>query len=117
MLPGEAGSSLIVVRSERGRSVLAAAIKAGCVKLTRTNVPEILPLSQKNLLKARGALWGRLMAMRLARVPTPHYVGFRTFSHWIKDLSLIEKIQSVYGTLKRLRSKKLLSRLSVYKRE
>lgn len=117
VLPGEAGSSLIVVRSERGRSVLAAAIKAGCVKLTRTNVPEILPLSQKNLLKARGALWGRLMAMRLARVPTPHYVGFRTFSHWIKDLSLIEKLQSVYGTLKRLRSRKLLSRLSIYKRE
>ena len=114
VLPGEAGSSLIVVRSERGRSVLAAAIKAGCVKLTRTNVPEILPLSQKNLLKARGALWGRLLALRIAGAAVPNYRGFSTLTHWWHALTWREKTQSLIGTLIRVRRRRLRAPISLY---
>jgi len=99
---GEPGSSLIVVRTQRGCDILDAAVSAGYVTLTQQNVSHILPQSQKNLLKARGALWGRLTALRLAGVPVPNYEGFKTFEHWLKELSLFEKIQSVSGTLRRI---------------
>jgi coenzyme F420 hydrogenase subunit beta len=108
---GEPGSSLIVVRSERGRAVLKAAVATGHVKITRENVPEILPRSQKNLLKARGALWGRLLALRLSGAAVPKYQGFSTFIHWWNALSWREKAQSVIGTLIRVRRRGL--RLSV----
>jgi len=111
----ENGSSLIVVRTQRGREILEAAVKAGYVTLVRENVPNILPKSQPNLIKARGALWGRLMALRLAGIPVPNYVNFGLFRHWILDLNLIEKIQSFYGTIKRIKSKNLSSPIILYK--
>jgi coenzyme F420 hydrogenase subunit beta len=98
--PADPGWSLVLVRTECGREILRKAIKAGYVEL-RSVDPNILPLSQKALLKRRRHLWGRLLAMWMMRVPVPRYIGFSLFRNWLR-LSAVEKTRSVGGTLKRI---------------
>ncbi|MBN2457227.1 MAG: Coenzyme F420 hydrogenase/dehydrogenase, beta subunit C-terminal domain [Sedimentisphaerales bacterium] len=103
--PDEPGQSLILVRTERGRRLLRDAIDAGYIKLVKAE-HEIVALSQKSLLNKRRNLWGRLFAMHLMRVPTPHFVGFSLFAGWWK-LSVSQQIRSVFGTFYRIVSRKL----------
>lgn len=98
--PGEAGSSLVVVRTERGRDFLAAAMSAGHVELRRVS-SDLLPRSQPNLLKTRGAVWGRLTVCRLIGLPIPHYENMPTFRHWVRELTLRQRLSSIGGTVKR----------------
>ena len=62
--PGESGSSLIVARTENGRSIVNAAMKADYIKMLKSD-PTLLPRSQPNLLHTRGGLWMRLLVLRL----------------------------------------------------
>lgn len=98
--PGEDGWSLVLVRTERGREILRAAMKAEYIKLERIDTGT-LPRSQKALLKRRRHLWGRLLMMRIMQVPTPHYTGFSLFRNWLR-LPVIEKLRSFAGTSKRI---------------
>ncbi len=98
--PGEDGWSLVLVRSERGREVLQEAMNAGYVKLERVG-PSTVPRSQKAILVRRRHLWGRLLMMRIMRIPAPRYEGFSLFRNWLR-LSLAEKLRSLAGTLKRI---------------
>jgi coenzyme F420 hydrogenase subunit beta len=98
--PDDPGWSLVLVRTECGREILRRAIKAGYVELQRVD-SSVLPLSQKALLKRRRHLWGRLLAMRILRIPVPKYKGFALFRNWLR-LSAVEKTRSVGGTLKRI---------------
>jgi len=98
--PDEPGRSLVVVRTERGREILRQAGEAGYVTLEAAN-PEVLVSSQQALLKRRRHLWGRLIAMRIARIPAPRLIGFSLFANW-KDLPLLEKVRSIGGTFKRI---------------
>jgi len=102
--PDDPGRSLVLVRTERGREILYKAIKAGYVKLDRVE-PDTLPQSQKALLRRRRHLWGRLLAMRITRVPTPHFEGFSLYSNW-RCLSFFDKIRSMLGTIRRIISRK-----------
>lgn len=97
---GEPGKSLIVARTRRGRDFLHAAAAAGYIVL-ETRDASLLPRSQPNLLRARGAVWGRLLALRLAGIPTPRFKGFNLFSAWLR-LPLREKISSIVGTWRRI---------------
>ena len=97
---GEPGSSLILGRTERGRAFIQAAINAGYISAYPAS-PDLLPRSQKNLLKARGAVWGRLLALRAVRAHAPRYDGIRMLPFWWKELSLREKLLSVAGTIRR----------------
>lgn len=111
--PGEAGKSLIVARTRRGRDVLHAAAQAGFISL-ETQDPSLLPLSQPNLLATRGSLWARLKVLRLLGAAVPRYRGFQTFPHWRHALSLKQKIQSFTGTLKRVFRKRLRDRIEIH---
>jgi coenzyme F420 hydrogenase subunit beta len=100
--PGEPGSSLILARTPRGREFLSDAVLAGYISGSKVT-PTLLPRSQPNLLRTRGAVWGRLLATRLVARPAPEYLRLRTFRFWFKELSFIEKLRSIFGTLRRLR--------------
>ena len=110
--PGESGSSLIIVRTERGREILKAAVAAGYVRLERQD-STLLPRSQPNLLSTRGGLGARLLVLRIFGAAVPAYEGFRTLPFWLKHLSLKEKISSFSGTIKRVFRKRLRESVDV----
>jgi len=97
---GESGRSLVVARTEKGKEVLTKAMRSGYIELAQV-APEIITLSQKSLLEKRRNIWGRLLIMRIMRIPIPKYRGFSLFSNWQK-LSKINKARSAYSTLKRI---------------
>jgi coenzyme F420 hydrogenase subunit beta len=103
---GEPGRSLIVVRSERGRSILREAMEKGYIQAERVG-PEKLPASQVGFQALRGKIWGRRLMLKLMGVPFPKYRNMPMFTFWWKDLSLSEKLRSVLGTFKRVFVKKL----------
>ncbi|MBI1849677.1 MAG: Coenzyme F420 hydrogenase/dehydrogenase, beta subunit C-terminal domain [Planctomycetes bacterium] len=108
---GEPGRSLVLVRSERGRRAVAAARDAGYLRLDRAD-PAILPASQRELARTRGAVWGRTLTCRLFGAAAPRFDRFPLFWTWWTQLSLKEKAQSFYGTAKRVFTKKLRQRLT-----
>jgi len=97
---GELGSSLILARTERGRTFIQGAIDAGYLD-AECAPSDLLPRSQHNLLKVRGAVWGRLLALRAIGGRAPSYGGIRTFPFWWRELSASEKLRSVLGTVRR----------------
>lgn len=109
---GEAGSSLIIARTARGREILHAAAEAGYITLERKD-HSLLPRSQPNLLRTRGRLFGQLLALRLARVPTPVYRGFPAMRFWLAFRSLRSWAESVGSTWKRVKRRGLRGRVRV----
>jgi len=71
----EPGCSLILLRTEKGRKILHKTRDAGYIDADQI-APANLPLSQESLLNRRRHLRGRLVAMRVMGVPTPHSSGF-----------------------------------------
>ena len=106
---GEAGRSLIIARTKRGLDVIRRARDAGYIVKLREG-PGLLPASQPNLLATRGRLWGQLLTLRVCGVAAPRFVGFPTFTHWLKHLSIKDRLLSLLGTYKRIRNKKLRER-------
>jgi coenzyme F420 hydrogenase subunit beta len=102
--PDEPGRSLVLVRTERGGMILRKAIQAGYIKLEEVS-PDVLAASQKSLLNRRQHLFGRLLAMRIMGVPTPHFTECSLYSNW-SNLPLGQKIRSVAGTFKRIIQRK-----------
>jgi coenzyme F420 hydrogenase subunit beta len=96
---GEAGYSLVVVRTEKGKQVLHEAMEAGYLTLKPVK-PNVLVRSQENLLEKRQTIWGRLLALKMLGIPTPRLEGFSLFHNWL-DLPIKKKIQSVAGTVRR----------------
>lgn len=98
------GWSLVLARTERGRRILHHARQTGYVTLEQVE-PWTLPASQESLLNRRRHLWGRLVTMRMMRVPAPHFGRFPLFANWW-SLSAFDKARSVFGTLYRIVSRK-----------
>jgi coenzyme F420 hydrogenase subunit beta len=96
----EPGQSLVVVRTERGRKILHSATEAGYVYLKPAD-STVLVDSQKNLLEKRGAIWGRLLAMKLFGLPIPELMGFSLYENWRKS-PLEVKLRSTVGTARRI---------------
>jgi len=96
---GEVGTSLVLVRTERGREIVQGAIRAGYVQLRKTN-PEMLPMSQKELQNKRGAIWGRVTTLKALGIPAPHFEGFALFSNW-RRIPFGQKVRSIVGTARR----------------
>lgn len=105
------GFSLIVVRSERGRDIVRAAIEAGYLTLTPAEMWK-LSRSQQYLANKKAAVWGRMMALRLFRLPATRYLGAPLFSGWL-TLPLKEKVKSTVGTIRRIIQRKLYRRLQL----
>jgi coenzyme F420 hydrogenase subunit beta len=98
--PGEHGSSLIVVRTERGRGILKRAMESGAL-VAKPATYEQLDKSQGYLTQKRGAVWGRLLAFKLLGVPTPRFTGYALFRNW-RALTPNDKVRSVIGTMRRV---------------
>lgn len=96
----EHGFSLILVRTERGRELLRRAVAAGCIQVKPAKVADALA-SQRALLRRRGAIWGRLVTMRLLGLPAPKLLGFSLFRSWLA-LPVSEKAKSFFGTARRI---------------
>lgn len=94
------GFSLVLARTEKGRTILLRARDAGYICLKPVE-PKILEASQENLLRKRRAIWGRLVAMKAFGVPIPKLKGFYLLRNWIHATSL-DKIRSVFGTMERI---------------
>jgi coenzyme F420 hydrogenase subunit beta len=103
----EQGESLIVVRTERGRRALRAAVAEGYLVVKRRST-ETLAASQPNLERTKGAVFGRCLAARALGLPAPIYHGVALHRVWLRALSLLAKIQSFAGTMKRILKKRLL---------
>jgi len=100
----EHGESLIVVRNERGRRALRAAVAAGYLAVQRRSL-KTLAASQPNLERTKGAVFGRCLTSRAVGVAAPRYRGAALFRVWIRALSPVAKAQSIGGTLKRIINK------------
>lgn len=109
---GDPGHSLVLARTERGREIVRRAIEAGYLALKPAK-PEIVPASQPNLLRTRGAVWGRILTLRLAGAAAPAFADLPMRRFWLSDLSLKEKIQSFTGTVRRIIRKRLRARRAV----
>lgn len=97
---GEHGSSLMVVRTERGRAILRRAMDSGMIVAKPASYDQ-LAKSQENLTRKRGAVWGRILAFRLLGVAAPHFTGYSLFKNW-RALSWREKYGSIFGTMRRV---------------
>lgn len=109
---GALGHSLVLVRSEKGREMVRRAMEEGYLTLERVSA-DIVPASQPNLLATRGALWGRLLTLRLFGAPRPTFQNLPLFRFWMSQLSLKHKAQSIYGTARRVFRKQLRVRRPV----
>ena len=96
---GEKGTTLIVVRTERGRRILHEAIQADYVQAEPRRA-DVLPRSQKGLLNRRRHVWPKLAAFRLLRVPTPRFSGFSLWRGWLR-LRPKRRLISLYRALRR----------------
>jgi coenzyme F420 hydrogenase subunit beta len=96
----EVGSSLLLVRSEKGRSILQAAREAGYVQLDKIEANKV-EKSQENLIRKRRSIWGRLLAIEAFGLPVTEMHGFYLFQNW-KDADLEDKVRSILGTFKRI---------------
>ena len=103
---GDPGRSLVLARTERGVKMVEAAIAAGALVLEQVG-PELLPASQPNLLRARGAVWGRVVTLRAAGLMTPRTRHLPMAQMWRSNLSTKEKLQSTVGTVRRIKRKNL----------
>jgi len=97
---------MIVIRSNLGREIVQEAAEKGYITLEKSD-PNILPLSQPNLIKSNGSIWGKLLILNIFNVSTPQYIVFSLFKKWILSLTIREKVQSTLGSVKRIYMKKL----------
>ena len=100
IVDGDSGSSLVLVRTEVGRKIVQGAMRDGYVRLSPVR-PEVLDRSQRELQVKRGAIWGRILALRALGVPAPRFHGFQLFGNWLR-IPFDHKVRSVVGTVRRV---------------
>ncbi len=106
---GDPGRSLVLVRTPRGREIVHPATGASYLVLEKQEA-SLLPRSQCNLLRARGAVWGRLLLLWMSRIPKPRYKRLPMFRTWLIKLGVKDKLRSTIGTLLRMRRRRLGAR-------
>lgn len=94
------GFSLLVVRTERGRKIVQGAIKAGYLTVKPAELWK-LEKSQGSISTKKGAVGGRLTAMRIMGLATPNYSNANLLSCWMK-LPFSRKLRSLLGTIRRI---------------
>jgi coenzyme F420 hydrogenase subunit beta len=100
----EAGHSLVITRTEKGREILKGAIAEGYLTLEHANIQKLIN-SQPGLLQKRKEIWGRLLMMKIFRLPVPQYPGFCLSEHWW-SMPVKQKIRSLLGTARRIIQRK-----------
>lgn len=97
-----------MVRTERGREIIRGAVESGYLELKPAELWK-LEKSQENLYNKKAEIWGRLVAMRLAALRTPRFRKAYLFRCW-RTLTVYQKIASVFGTLRRVFTKRIRMR-------
>jgi coenzyme F420 hydrogenase subunit beta len=103
---GAQGESLIVVRTARGARWIAEMRAAGKLRIERVS-NDAVGRSQPNLMSVRASVWGRVLALRLAGAGAPTFENLPTFRFWLRELGLRAKLQSIFGTFRRIGTKRL----------
>jgi coenzyme F420 hydrogenase subunit beta len=103
---GAEGSSLIIVRTERGRTFLRHAIAAGALAASK-RPRNAIAVAQPNLARTRRLLFGRLAGMRIAGMTPPAYPGWKLGWLWLRRTSLRDRAGSLLGTIKRVVARRL----------
>lgn len=112
-VPDEApGRSLILARTERGRSFLAAARDAGYVQASPAEAWK-LPASQEAFRPLRGKVWARIWALWLLGAPVPRYRRMPMARYWWTDLGWADKVKSFVGTIRRFYRRHLNQRATI----
>ncbi len=93
------GSSIIIVRTQRGANILHNAMKAGYIDLTKSDAYKVI--IAQSITKKRKVLFGRLLAMLMMQIPIPEYTGFSLFKIWTRN-SFDVMVKSIVGTIKRI---------------
>lgn len=96
---GDAGRSIVLVRTPRGQEIVRRAMAANYVHLTPAKPGNVLA-AQPNLLQKRRDLFGRLAGLRMLLVPVPQFRGFSLLNAWMR-LPSSRKARTVLGTIKR----------------
>jgi coenzyme F420 hydrogenase subunit beta len=96
---GNPGLSLILVRTERGKEILHRAWSARYVQLEQSRPEQVV--KAQGMVQRRKEVYGRILAMRTAGIPTPRFAGFDLYESWLSN-SLKTKIRTILGTLKRI---------------
>jgi coenzyme F420 hydrogenase subunit beta len=96
----DAGRSLVLVRTERGRRILHEAMSEGYITVSPVG-PELVLRAQENLLQRRRELFGRLIGMKSLFMPIPLFKGFSLYQSWLQ-LRLGTKFLTVLGTMRRM---------------
>lgn len=107
----DAGRSLIVARTPRGRAFVEAAIRAGAL-VAAPRPRDVIARAQPNLSATHGAVWGRRLALRTLGLAAPRDRGQRLFGLWL-GLPPRQKLTSVLGTWKRVVRDRLWRRIAV----
>jgi coenzyme F420 hydrogenase subunit beta len=102
------GFSLLLARTQRGVEILRGAREKGYLTLQPAEAWK-LEKSQSGLLKKKGAVWGRRLALRLLGLPVTRFIGLDLFRCW-RPLPLMEKLRSTFGTLRRIITRKVYLR-------
>lgn len=101
----DAGRSLIVARTPRGRAFVEAAIRAG-VLVAQPRPRDVIARAQPNLAATHGAVWGRRLSLRLAGLAAPSDKGQELFRLW-RQLPVRDRVSSILGTWKRVLRERL----------
>jgi len=100
----EAGHSLVIVRTEKGRKILEGAIAAGYLTMEQANIQKLID-SQPGMLQKGKDIWGRLLMMKMFGLPVPQYPSFFLFEQWLSS-PIKQKIRSLLGTARRIIQRK-----------
>jgi coenzyme F420 hydrogenase subunit beta len=100
-----AGYSLVLARTERGREIVEGAMAAGYLVLMPAENWKLVK-SQSGLLAKKGAVWGRRMVLRMAGLPVTRFRGLSLWHNW-KLLSFEDRLRSLFGTIRRVLTRKL----------
>lgn len=94
------GKSLIISRTEKGETLVKAAMTTGALRAEQCPVDKIAAMQPGQLKRKRLAL-SRLMALPLVGRPLPRFSGFQ-LGRAALQAGAIENLRSFLGTLRRL---------------
>lgn len=96
----EAGRSLVIARSKRGKSLLDAALQQNKIALDELNIDEIDAM-QPGQQSRKSAIAARLLALKFARKPYPAYDGLNILKA-AKRASIYFLTRNFLGMLRRV---------------
>lgn len=98
------GYSHVIVRTARGREILAQAERENYIRLQPVSVEEVM--KGQGLVYRHAVAFGRILGVKLTGVPTTEFHGFNLFKIWVRTNPLI-MVRSILGTVRRMVARRL----------